>query len=138
MLHTYQSKDTALCLASRRVVFIGDSVTRSLYFHFMHVVDPKLPFTPPDDDHKHSNYSFTSDSATALDFFWDPYLNTSNTLSLVHGHLPSLGVDDRPAMLVLGSGLWYLRCHYRWPPRLGSEYGESFGVCLCSAEKAGR
>lgn len=109
MLHAYQSKDTAPCLASKRVVFVGDSVTRSLYFHFMRIVDPKLPNTPPDDDHKHSNYSFTSDSVTTLDFFWDPYLNTSSTLSLVHGHLPSLGVDDRPAMLVLGSGLWYLR-----------------------------
>ncbi|KAG1757657.1 10 TM acyl transferase domain found in Cas1p-domain-containing protein [Suillus lakei] len=109
MLHVYQSKDTTPCLASRRVVFIGDSVTRSLYFHFMHIVDPKLPNYPPDDDHKHSNYSFTSESAATLDFFWDPYLNTSGTLSLVHGHLPSLGVDDRPAMLVLGSGLWYLR-----------------------------
>lgn len=75
----------------------------------MHIVDPKLPITPPDDDHKHSNYSFTSDSVTRLDFFWDPYLNTSGTLSLVHGHLPSPGVDDRPAILVLGSGLWYLR-----------------------------
>lgn len=109
MLHVYQSKDTTACLASRRVVFTGDSVTRTLYFQFMHIVDSKLPSAPPDDNHKHSNYSFTSESATTLDFFWDPYLNTSSTLSLIHGHLPHRGVDDRPAMLVLGSGLWYLR-----------------------------
>ncbi|KAG1749914.1 10 TM acyl transferase domain found in Cas1p-domain-containing protein [Suillus paluster] len=109
MLHVYQSKDTTPCLASRRVVFIGDSVTRTLYFQFMHIVDPKLPSAPPDDNHKHSNHSFTSESVTTLDFFWDPYLNTSSTLALIHGHLPRRGVDDRPAMLVLGSGLWYLR-----------------------------
>lgn len=75
----------------------------------MNIVDPKLPNAPLDDDHKHSNYSYTSESASTLDFFWDPYLNTSGTLSLIHGHLPSSDIDDRPAMLVLGSGLWYLR-----------------------------
>lgn len=109
MLHVYQPKDTTTCLASRRVVFIGDSVTRKLYFHFTHIVDSRLPNAPPDDNHKHSNYSFTLESGTTLDFFWDPYLNTSSTLSLIHAHVPSGDDHDRLAMLVLGSGLWYLR-----------------------------
>lgn len=109
MLHVYQSKDTAACLTSRRVVFIGDSVTRKLYFQFVHIVDSKLPSAPPDDKSKHSDYSFTSESGATLDFFWDPYLNTSRTLSLIHGYIPSPDTHDRLAMLVLGSGLWYLR-----------------------------
>lgn len=109
MLHVYQSKDTTTCLTSRRLVFIGDSVTRKLYFQFMHIVDSKLPSAPPDDNHKHSDYSFTSESGTTLDFFWDPYLNTSSTISLIHGYIPSRDIHDRLAMLILGSGLWYLR-----------------------------
>ncbi|OAX44212.1 Cas1p-domain-containing protein [Rhizopogon vinicolor AM-OR11-026] len=109
MLHVYQSKDAVACLTSRRVVFVGDSVTRKIYFQFMHIVDSKLPSAPPDDNHKHSDHSFTSESGTTLDFLWDPYLNTSSTLSLIHGNIPSRDIRDRLAMLVIGSGLWYLR-----------------------------
>ncbi|EMD41970.1 hypothetical protein CERSUDRAFT_41933 [Gelatoporia subvermispora B] len=114
MLHTYQPKDAATCLRARRVVFVGDSVTRQLFFQFAHTVDPGLPTAPPDDEHRHADYNFTSSASGAhLAFRWDPYLNTSQTQSLispsgVFGDAPESA--DRPALLVLGAGLWYL--HY--------------------------
>ncbi|KIJ68534.1 hypothetical protein HYDPIDRAFT_106735 [Hydnomerulius pinastri MD-312] len=111
MLHSYQVKDASQCLASRRVVFVGDSVTRTLYFQFTHLLDPKLPSAPPDDGAKHSDHSFVSGSQTKLDFVWDPFLNTTAALTLINplGQYSDDVGQQRPALLVLGSGLWYLR-----------------------------
>ncbi|KAF8560288.1 Cas1p-domain-containing protein [Imleria badia] len=111
MLYSYQSKDASRCLSSRRVVFVGDSVTRALYFQFIHTVDPTLPKEPLDDGRKHSDHSFVSGTQTKLDFVWDPFLNTTSTLALINPPIAH-SIDEqaeRPTLLVLGSGLWYLR-----------------------------
>ncbi|KAF7799275.1 hypothetical protein EIP86_010507 [Pleurotus ostreatoroseus] len=108
MLYNYQSKDVSSCLSAKHVVFIGDSVTRQLYFQFAHSMDGKLPSTPPDDEHKHMDYSHKSAQNVQLSFHWDPFLNTSTARSYIH-RSPAAGRQDRPALLVLGSGLWYLR-----------------------------
>ncbi|OCH94755.1 Cas1p-domain-containing protein [Obba rivulosa] len=113
MLHAYQPKDAATCMRARRVVFVGDSVTRQLFFQFAHAVDPGLPTAPPDDEHKHIDYTFNTDAGIQLMFYWDPYLNTSHTQGLispsgVFGDSPETS-SDRPALLVLGAGLWYIR-----------------------------
>ncbi|KAG6334043.1 hypothetical protein ID866_5046 [Astraeus odoratus] len=93
-----------------RVVFVGDSVTRTLYFQFIHLVDPRLPNAPTDDGQKHADYSFDTESSTTLDFIWDPFLNTSSTLALIDPQDRRAGnLQQPPALLVLGSGLWYLR-----------------------------
>jgi len=111
MLNTYTPKDTSTCFGSRQVVFVGDSVTRQLFFQFAHIVDPKLPDAPPDDDHKHSDYTLDAESKVKLTFYWDPYMNSSYS-QLIHptgtDRAPSLD-SGRPALLVLGTGLWYLR-----------------------------
>jgi len=111
MLNAYTPKDTSTCFGSRQVVFVGDSVTRQLFFQFAHIVDPKLPDAPPDDDHKHSNYTLDAENRVKLSFYWDPYLNSSYS-QLIHptGTDRATPLDpDRPALLVLGTGLWYLR-----------------------------
>ena len=111
MLYSYQSKDASRCLSSRRVVFVGDSVTRALYFQFIHTIDPTLPKEPLDDGRKHSDHFFVSGSQTKLVFVWDPFLNTTSALALINPpSVPSVDEQaERPALLVLGSGLWYLR-----------------------------
>lgn len=108
MMYQYKPQDVATCMKSRRVVFVGDSVTRQLYFQFAHLVDKNLPSGPPDDEHKHMDYTYTSASDIQLVFHWDPFLNTSHTQSLLH---PSARAppSELPALLVMGSGLWYLR-----------------------------
>ncbi|KAK7468812.1 hypothetical protein VKT23_003312 [Stygiomarasmius scandens] len=112
MLRSYSQKDSSACLGTGEVVFIGDSVTRRLFFQFAHLLDSTLP-TQPVDNQKHANHTLKSESGVTTSFFWDPYLNTSHTLQSV-----SLGTHEesspkvpsrRPAILVLGSGLWYLR-----------------------------
>ena len=111
MLNAYTPKDASTCFGSRQVVFVGDSVTRQLFFQFAHIVDPKLPDGPPDDNNKHSNYTLDAENNVKLSFYWDPYMNSSYS-QLIHptgtDRAPSLD-SDRPALLVLGTGLWYLR-----------------------------
>lgn len=113
MLHIYKSADASTCLASRRVVFIGDSVTRKLFFQLSNLIDPKLPTAPTDKGQKHVDHTLRSAGGTQLDFFWDPFLNSSHMDDIIYSQLGGSSIKGapsrRPALLVLGSGLWYLR-----------------------------
>jgi hypothetical protein len=109
MLHQYKSADVKTCLeADRRVVFVGDSITRSLFFSFMHIADPSLPLGPASTERKHSDHSYTGAGEVQFDYIWDPFLNSSSTKNLLSKRHRS---KDTPFLLVLGSGLWYLRYH---------------------------
>ena len=105
MMHKYRSKDIGQCLQNRQVVFIGDSVTRQLFLAFAHLADPDLPSSLPLGSDKHSDYSYTSSSSTQLQFYWDPFLNSSHTGDLLKGGETA----NPPALLVIGTGLWFLR-----------------------------
>ncbi|KAI0830580.1 O-acetyltransferase [Trametes gibbosa] len=109
MMHQYKPNDVAACMASKRVVFVGDSVTRQLFYQFAHLIDPNLPTSPPDDEQKHADYRYRSASDIWLQFYWDPYLNSTHTHALLHPGAQDLRSSDPSALLVLGSGLWYLR-----------------------------
>lgn len=112
MIYQYKADDAATCLASQQVVFIGDSVTRQLYFQFIYSLDSSLPASPPDDEHKHVDYRYTTVHDTDLLFYWDPFLNTSAAQTYIHSLPPDSPPNEpptRPALLVVGSGLWYLR-----------------------------
>lgn len=107
-MYQYKEKDVSTCMKSRHVVFIGDSVTRQLYFQFAHLVDKTLPSGPPDNAHKHQDYTYTSASDVQLSFYWDPFLNSTHTQTMLHPTRRK-SASDAPALLALGSGLWYLR-----------------------------
>ncbi|KAF8168192.1 O-acetyltransferase [Crassisporium funariophilum] len=112
MLHPYLEKEASSCLRSKEVIFIGDSVTRKLFFQLSRLLDPSLPNSPSDDTRKHSDHTFYTKHGTNLTFTWDPFLNTSYTqwiLAESRSHEVTRGDLPPPAMLVLGSGLWYLR-----------------------------
>lgn len=113
MMHSYADRDIETCLNSKRMVFIGDSVTRQLYFQMTHALDATLPAAPTDDDRKHVDYDLTTSQNVRLSFFWDPFLNTSNALAFTRPRTAfdtaTSGDTDTPSLLVLGSGLWYLR-----------------------------
>jgi hypothetical protein len=57
------------------------------------------------------NYTLDAENKVKLSFYWDPYMNSSYS-QLIHptgtDRAPSLD-SGRPALLVLGTGLWYLR-----------------------------
>lgn len=107
MIHSYAPADAEACLGHRGVVFIGDSVTRKIFFQFANIIDKKLPATIPDDDQKHADHYLLTSSGNDLTFHWDPFFNSSHA-DLLTSHSPST-IRDRPAILVIGTGLWYLR-----------------------------
>jgi len=72
----------------------------------MHLVDPGLPETTPNDQNKHADYSFSSKAGTEFKFIWDPFLNSSKENGHVNFTFPG---EPKPFLLILGSGLWYLR-----------------------------
>lgn len=89
-------------------------MTRKLFFQFGQILDPSLPNTPPDELQKHSDHSLRSKAGTQIEFYWDPYLNTSRAHELINTRNALVNdtagyLSHRPALLVLGSGLWYLR-----------------------------
>jgi hypothetical protein len=105
MIHQYKPNDATTCLASQRVVFAGDSITRQVYYSFAHAADPSLPNGPPSDGEKHKDISLRTKGGTSLLFYWDPFLNGTHTLDLLQSNRKA----ERPSLAVFGSGLWYLR-----------------------------
>ncbi|PPQ92666.1 hypothetical protein CVT25_013973 [Psilocybe cyanescens] len=107
MLHSYTEEEAAVCFQSRNVIYIGDSITRKLFFQTAKTLDAALPTAPTDDTQKHADHTLFSKHGTNLTFVWDPFLNNSYIQQTLAG-TASIN-HSRPAMLVLGSGLWYLR-----------------------------
>ncbi|TDL28521.1 Cas1p-domain-containing protein [Rickenella mellea] len=104
MLHTYTPDDVSTCLSHRQLNFIGDSFVRHLFSSVANIAHPEFPASLPNNGQSHTNHLLTTPYGTNLSFIWDPYLNTSFTdtiLTKPHTRPPSL--------IVLGSGLWFLR-----------------------------
>lgn len=94
----------------RRAVFIGDSNVRQLYFAAVRAIDGGKNYTPrwEKDGDKHTNRGAVVKAKDGrrlnLDFWWDPYLNSTETVSFLKS------TPKEPlSLLVMGSGLWYLR-----------------------------
>lgn len=111
MLYNYTEQEASSCLQSREVIFIGDSVTRKLFFEFARSLDNSIVKVPLERAQKHSNHNLHTIRGTKLKFAWDPFLNTTYTRRVLSlGERASTNKSElAPTMLVLGSGLWYLR-----------------------------
>jgi hypothetical protein len=110
MLHTYQTNDAARCLPAGRIIFVGDSFARNLFFQLAHIIDSSLPSPEPDHAHKHADHILQANSALQLSFHWDPFLNSSETHAIITSQEDEEEASvHRPELLVMGSGLWYLR-----------------------------
>ncbi|CED85036.1 O-acetyltransferase [Phaffia rhodozyma] len=115
MTANYNAPLIKQCAQSRRIVFIGDSVTRQLFYAMAKSSDSGVPDEPKDSEEKHKDVSLHSrPHDITFDFYWDPFLNSSHTqtlLSTPHTVVPTYTPSHPPppALLVLGSGLWYLR-----------------------------
>ncbi|ESK98002.1 o-acetyltransferase [Moniliophthora roreri MCA 2997] len=110
MLHQYEPVDSENCFNSRDIIFIGDSVTRNLFFQFSNLIDPTLPTSPRADGQKHSNHTLHTNFGTKISFYWDPFLNETYTRGVVSSKMPVENhTSSKAAMLVFGAGLWHLR-----------------------------
>jgi hypothetical protein len=108
MLRTFDVQHTTSCLGGTRVVVVGDSVARQLYYSMVKKV---LPDASTEGD-RHSDIHFHDPvSDTTLEFYWDPVLNSTKTQALLSGSSDrALGYEvQRPSVFVVGAGLWFLR-----------------------------
>ena len=105
-MHKYTARDVTACLRSRRVVFIGDSITRQIFWAFAQKLD-----VHDQGADRHSSVSVAA-HGLEVEFVWDPYLNASNLVREVALGSPSGPRNDQidaAAILLIGGGLWNLR-----------------------------
>ncbi|KAF9952296.1 hypothetical protein BGZ72_006407 [Mortierella alpina] len=107
MLRPYDTQHTTSCLGGSKVVMIGDSVVRQLYYSLVKKI---LPDANTDGD-RHSDIFFQDPvSGTAFEFYWDPVLNSTRTMGILDPSADQRTLDENvPSIFLVGSGLWYLR-----------------------------
>jgi hypothetical protein len=118
-MHEYKKKDIEECLQHRRLVFIGDSTTRQVFWAVAKKLDQKradqeitnlLEF-----EEKHKDLESVASGVT-VQFIWDPWLNSmklENELNMFTpdpSSDPHVGRNETAGLILLGApGLWYAR-----------------------------
>ena len=106
MMHNYQDKDLIPCLKHRRLVFLGDSSVRQLYW-----ATARKFGIQEYSKAEHSDLAFHIHDA-AVEFRWDPFLNSSNLTTELTAAARSRQENNMAhptAALVIGGGLWHAR-----------------------------
>lgn len=115
-MYEYKRKDIQTCLKDQRILYIGDSTIRQLFW----ATAKKLNATAADEEMreagKHDDLTF-EEGDVAVDFIWDPFLNST---SLRHELLSYLNDDlqedtdttGKAGLITIGGGLWYAR-HFK-------------------------
>jgi hypothetical protein len=114
MLHQYNSKDLSTCFSSKRIVLLGDSTIRQIYWAIAKKFDAKAAKEGLRKTAKHVDLYFQSKDVDLV-FVWDPYLNSTS----LHEELNSYRGDVSPSengnrsqsasIVVVGGGLWDAR-----------------------------
>lgn len=108
MMRKYSPNDVSTCLANRRVLFIGDSTIRQVFWSVAKALDPGAN---PSLAGKHVDITVEKSDVT-LEFIWDPWLNSSRLhteLSSYNDRNTQNEVGNIPALILMGCGLWYAR-----------------------------
>ena len=116
MLHKYAAKDISDCLKSRRIVLVGDSTIRQIFWAFAKKLDPKGAEEDLAKAEKHSDVNLQK-FGLELEFIWDPYLNSTKLYhELTVQRDSSLPTDSGQSkgnsttgILLVGGGLWHAR-----------------------------
>lgn len=112
-MHNYNGQEIQNCLGGQRIVYIGDSTTRQLFW----ATAKKLNASAADEEMrevgKHEDLAFEENDVT-IDFIWDPFLNSSSLrqelLSYLNNDLPDdADTIGRAGLVFVGGGLWYAR-----------------------------
>jgi hypothetical protein len=117
-MHEYKKQDIQECFQKQRLVFIGDSTTRQVFWAVAKKMDQEKAEEEItemlDMDEKHKNLNFTSAGVT-VQFIWDPFLNSTGLDNELKRFRPDSEIDSDEAdesagLILLGApGLWYAR-----------------------------
>ena len=105
MMHRYDYKQSISCFAGRRIIFAGDSIARETYWALARGMDSQGQLPHPKDTEKHSDIHITLPENVRLDFFWDPYLNSTGITAAFRA--PQEGL--KPTMTIVSTGLWHAK-----------------------------
>ncbi|KAJ3282884.1 hypothetical protein HK104_010663 [Borealophlyctis nickersoniae] len=106
-LYPYTKKESLQCLASSRVVFIGDSTARDVYNSLKTRLVPGASTA----GEKHADLQFDAPSDVRLEFFWDPFLNrtTVHDMEITNGGKTTSNAKNRNALMVYSAGYWFMK-----------------------------
>ncbi|KAI9668503.1 MAG: hypothetical protein M1829_005320 [Trizodia sp. TS-e1964] len=116
MMHEYNARDIHFCLRSKRILFVGDSTTRQVFW----AIAKKLDMVATRDlmlhADKHSDIEFFKDKVNVT-FIWDPFLNSSRLCDELQSfrdgslttHSTAIENPQSAAVILIGAGLWFAR-----------------------------
>jgi hypothetical protein len=118
-MHEYNKRDIHECLHNRKLVFIGDSTTRQIFWAVAKKMDKVKAEEDIADmlaqDRKHMDLEFEV-YGVKIQFIWDPWLNSTGLnkelkkFSTVSSLDPTGGSGESAAVVLLGApGLWHAR-----------------------------
>ncbi|KAK2762200.1 hypothetical protein FQN54_001209 [Arachnomyces sp. PD_36] len=115
MLHDYGPKDLSSCLRHKKILFVGDSTVRQIFWAAARKLDRDGATREMFRANKHSDFTFERNQAV-LEFVWDPFLNSSKldhelaVLKDGRGVVTARGEFMlQRSMMVIGGGLWHAR-----------------------------
>ena len=115
LLHEYSSQDISACLQSQRILLVGDSTVRQIFWALVKKFDANHAKKAIQEADAHSNLNYTSGDLL-IEFTWDPYVNSTTLQRELMASEKETGADrdgntnkNRPAITFIGGGLWYAR-----------------------------
>eukprot|EP00057_Strongylocentrotus_purpuratus_P025684 XP_011680158.1 PREDICTED: CAS1 domain-containing protein 1 [Strongylocentrotus purpuratus] len=105
-MHHYSLKDTLSCFQDKRVIIVGDSRMRQLYFSLV----KKLTIQHIEEGKIHSDITHhEKDRNTDIEFWWQPELNDS-TIEVYKNRI--LDEERKPAFVIHGLGTWTIKLNH--------------------------
>jgi N-acetylneuraminate 9-O-acetyltransferase len=105
VMHMYDSKDTQTCFRGKRIVFTGDSVVRETFWAMARQMESSAKLPVPKESEKHSDIHVTVSDDIHMDFYWDPYMNSTGLKTVFQGADNAV----QPDIVVVGTGLWHAK-----------------------------
>ena len=116
MLHEYTAQDISTCLSSKKIVLVGDSTIRQIYWAMAKKLDVHGAEQELLTAERHGGLTFER-MGVQLEFIWDPFMNSTE----LHAELATFrrreqlsdaspGSESSSAGIIfVGGGLWHAR-----------------------------
>ena len=114
MLHEYRAKSIKSCLGSRRIVFVGDSTIRQVFWATASKMSLEGAEAEIAKTGNHSDIAFHHAGVT-IEFVWDPFINSSRLYNelvaykneVVQSESRKEDRGESASLILVGGGLWY-------------------------------